>query len=392
MKKQANGMWREKATYKGVTYDLCAKDPEALRKKIYDRKAAIDAGQYSISANMTVENWARVWLEEYKRPNIIENSYRHYKIILDLHILPYIGKKKVRDVLPVDIQGVLNRQQGRSKSQIRWVRQTLTGVFGAAVNNKLRSDNPCAGLVNPDGVEGGSRAFTDDELKLLFDACEDHPRGIIPLVVYYCGLRPGEVAALEPKRDIDLENKIIRVNSAVESGMSKRIKGPKTASGKRIVPIPDEFIPRLTEAVKKSNKYLVSMRNGDVMSGVYISKAWRTILQRMDIAAGADVEKRSIVKSVIGEVVKLPNGKKRIVYNLKLYWLRHTYCTNLQRAGVPINIAKDLMGHADTKMVERIYTHFTEDQFEATRKKLNAWSAAKNSESVSNSVSEQMCK
>lgn len=130
------------------------------------------------------------------------------------------------------------------------------------------------------------------------------------------------------------------------------------------------------------------MRNGDVMSGVYISKAWRTILQRMDIAAGADVEKRSIVKSVLGEVVKLPNGKKRIVYNLKLYWLRHTYCTNLQRAGVPINIAKDLMGHADTKMVERIYTHFTEDQFEATRKKLNAWSAAKNSESVSNSVSE----
>ena len=39
------------------------------------------------------------------------------------------------------------------------------------------------------------------------------------------------------------------------------------------------------------------------------------------------------------------------------YCLRHTFCTDLQRAGVPINVAKELMGHADIQTTANIYTH-----------------------------------
>jgi integrase len=39
------------------------------------------------------------------------------------------------------------------------------------------------------------------------------------------------------------------------------------------------------------------------------------------------------------------------------YDLRHTFCTDLQKAGVPLNVAKDLMGHADITTTANIYTH-----------------------------------
>jgi integrase len=43
--------------------------------------------------------------------------------------------------------------------------------------------------------------------------------------------------------------------------------------------------------------------------------------------------------------------------DLVMYDLRHTYCTDLEAAGVPINIARDLMGHANISITSRIYTH-----------------------------------
>lgn len=43
--------------------------------------------------------------------------------------------------------------------------------------------------------------------------------------------------------------------------------------------------------------------------------------------------------------------------DLTPYCLRHTFCTDLQRAGVPINVAKELMGHADIQTTANIYTH-----------------------------------
>jgi len=41
------------------------------------------------------------------------------------------------------------------------------------------------------------------------------------------------------------------------------------------------------------------------------------------------------------------------------YSMRHTYCTDLQDAGVPINVAKYLMGHSDIGVTANIYTDTT---------------------------------
>ena len=52
--------------------------------------------------------------------------------------------------------------------------------------------------------------------------------------------------------------------------------------------------------------------------------------------------------------------------------LRHTYATDLQSAGVPLNVAKDLLGHQSIAMTSQIYTHLSVDAFaEASLKVIN---------------------
>lgn len=70
---------------------------------------------------------------------------------------------------------------------------------------------------------------------------------------------------------------------------------------------------------------------------------------------GAKVYRNQVVEH--GEPDELWN-------TLTPYCLRHTYCTDLQDAGVPINIAKYLMGHSDITVTANIYTHKTDNTLE----------------------------
>lgn len=59
--------------------------------------------------------------------------------------------------------------------------------------------------------------------------------------------------------------------------------------------------------------------------------------------------------------------KHAIADDLDLYDLRHTYCTDMEKKGVPINIAKYLMGHSDISVTAIIYTHADDETVEQAR-------------------------
>jgi site-specific recombinase XerD len=63
----------------------------------------------------------------------------------------------------------------------------------------------------------------------------------------------------------------------------------------------------------------------------------------------------------------------KVADDLVPYCLRHTYGTDLQDAGVPINVAKYLMGHSDITVTANIYTHTTLDALTETSKKINEY-------------------
>jgi len=54
------------------------------------------------------------------------------------------------------------------------------------------------------------------------------------------------------------------------------------------------------------------------------------------------------------------------------------HCTDLEAAGVPINVARYLMGHSDISVTSRIYTHTTGKVIEDAADKINSKIASKN--------------
>lgn len=64
------------------------------------------------------------------------------------------------------------------------------------------------------------------------------------------------------------------------------------------------------------------------------------------------------------------------------YLLRHTFCTDCQAAGVPLNVAKELMGHSDISVTAKIYTHMVDEVFEQNRKRLAEYANQKEQKAV----------
>ena len=59
--------------------------------------------------------------------------------------------------------------------------------------------------------------------------------------------------------------------------------------------------------------------------------------------------------------------------DLQPYLLRHTFCTDLEAAGIPINVARDLMGHSSIAITSKIYTHRTDKALQDAAAKMNRY-------------------
>ena len=100
------------------------------------------------------------------------------------------------------------------------------------------------------------------------------------------------------------------------------------------------------ETVKERLKYVlpVESRKGTIRGASGIWRLWNSFAKELDLHMGAIEKDGKIIQHAIAP-------------DLTTYCLRHTFCTDLQRAGVAINIAKELMGHSSITVTADIYTH-----------------------------------
>ncbi len=350
------GSYRYQKVYNGVRIDLTASDPDELDEKVRQRKNEIDAGLSLHSAKITVKTWCEEWVNAYKVGKVSEPYCKDIQNYLTSYIYPDLGAMVLKDVRPIMIQKLLNKHSGKSMSLLTKLRAVLNDAFKQAIIDQYITVNPVSGIKLPKAKAGTHRALTDAETELMLRVCDKHYAGLWIKMMYYCGLRPQETATLT-WGDIDETHKRINVKLALKK--SGKVGEPKTKSGIRAVPMPENYFAELVAsrpADADKNNLIFSTEGekntehgGKPLDHKAMLRRWTSIKREMDIAAGAKVERNKITASVIAP-------------DLQLYCLRHTYCTNLMRAGVPINTAKSLMGHNDLRMIAKVYGHHTDDQ------------------------------
>lgn len=334
---------RKTARFNGKKYEATGKTELEAMRKLAEKLAAAKRGEEALGGGMTVDAWYKQWLATYKAPKgltpkslgMYDEKYRNY-------IKPRIGQMRLRDVRDVHLQRILNDQTGKSTSHITKLRMVMQEMFKRARQSRLIPFDPSELLELPASTSGRRRAITDQERAAILAVAEHHPAGLWVLTMLYTGMRPGETAALMWV-DVDFERNEIHIHAAKESG-SREIKAPKTAAGVRDIPIHAALLPRLRAAQGSPFSPVFPNRAGNRQTEDSLRRMWKGFCRDLDIYLGAELYRNKIVRSVLAP-------------DLTPYCLRHTFCTDLQRAGVPINVAKELMGHADIQTTANIYTH-----------------------------------
>lgn len=339
----ANNYIRKTARYNGKKYEATGKTELEAMTKLADKLAAAKRGEETISNSMTVDAWYKQWKALYKEPKgLTGKSLGMYDEKYTKYIKPRIGHMKLKDVKDVHLQKILNEQAGMSASHAKKVRMVLQEMFKRARQSRIIVYDPAETLELPTVTEGRRRSITEAERKVILAVAEHHRAGLWVLTLLYTGMRPGETAALT-WADVDFEHNEIHVHAAKESG-STAVKGPKTAAGVRDIPIHSDLAWRLQEAKGQPFSPVFPTQAGNRQNENSLRRLWTGFKRDLDIHMGAKLERNKIIVS-------------KVAPDLTPYCLRHTFCTDLQRAGVPLNVAKELMGHSDIQTTANIYTH-----------------------------------
>ena len=372
----------------GKVYNVKGRTEKECYEKMAEKKEMLRRGEAKPKA-LTVEAWAETWLDTYLKPKVrkpgapklkgtmTQKSFAMYGEKLRGYILPAIGKMKLADVCDVDLQRILNRQAETSFSHASKVRMIMRAMLKQAHVSRLIVYDPALALTLPAVKQGGRRSLTEEERAVLLDVAKTHRCGLWVRFMLYEGLRPGETAALRV-RHLDFDRGLISVEEAVESG-SGVVGAPKSAAGVRYVFIADEIKDELQAAVqgKDAEDFVFPQTDGKtMMTDTAMQNNWRSFARQMDLAKGAEAtahghiydpkdirEDGSPIYPDPHDKTKPRNGHK-LADDLVMYCLRHTYCTDLGKKGVPIEDIKYLMGHEDISMTLTVYSHPGEEAAE----------------------------
>lgn len=239
---------------------------------------------------------------------------------------------------------------------IKGYRRVLRAVFNEALRYEWITKNPvCFTKITSTGNNGELLPINEKEvfsikesqdfLKLL---SEEEPLNIhrtIPIkIMLLTGLRNGEIHGLKWS-DIDFDKRIIRV---VRSRLYSNKQGvyekvPKTKTSIREVPMSAYLI----EELKKFKEWYK-----------FADKDFENKLDKYYITVNMFREPSN--PDGLGDW--LAKFEKR--HNLKkvtCHGLRHTYCSLLLSQNVPIQTVSKYMGHSDSTITLRVYSHFIPD-------------------------------
>lgn len=363
MKKNADGYYAKSffvdlpdGTKKQIK--IRGKSPEEVNEKFMRKKIEYEKGLLIINKNTLFSKWVDNWLETYKKPKINSTTLRNCKGIMDQYFVSNLGHMKIGDIKLMHIQKCLNEMEGMSESRINKAYNYICSCFQKAWENELINRSPCLGLEKPNArPKEDRRALTESERSIFLKAMESHHRGAFFGIMLACGLRPGEARALT-WFNVNITEKTVTVTQAVQGG-SKHIKEPKTAAGRRTIPIPDWFLPYL-EALPKNSLYVFPAKESNSpITEHRCNQSWKSFLREMDLIAGAQTYRNKIIIHSIDQ-------------NLTPYNLRHTYATSLAEKGVDIKTAQYLLGHGDIRVTMNIYTHVSEKMLNEAKSKINA--------------------
>lgn len=283
----------------------------------------------------------RQFVEETYAPTFMARlapkTVANYRLYLELNILPFLGDMPMDQVTVATIQqfydwmataGERGRKNNLNACTIRRVSGLASRIFKVAMEMKIIPETPFKhSLLNIRAEDAGHhKAMTDAEIQRVRQAIphlQDRDERLYMGLLAYTGMRPEEALGM-CWENVALEQQYAKVVQAVTyPGNSRAYIGkPKTAHAARTVLLPKVLVEILRPEQQP---------RGFILGG---DKPWC-------YSHKTQVSKRALAHLHL-------EGYSDADF-------RTTFGTQMKEYGKTSAEVADLMGHADTRMVERVY-------------------------------------
>lgn len=275
-------------------------------------------------AVLLLGHWLDRWLA-LREPSISPGTRVVYRRAVDA-CAPLIGKP-LADVTTEDFQGLANALLERwTRESVKVWRAIIGSAMRAAVPRHLTVD-PLARVRLPKRDEQPPKAWRQDEVDRLLGAAVGGRHEAWLVFSLGTGVRLGEARALRWE-DVDLVAMTATIRASLDNKTAER--GPTKTRKVRVIDIPDEVKPFLSEHAKRQ-------RPGTVL------------------VFGKAGEEPYGVNTLRGFLTRCCREAK--VRELPPHSLRHTYASLAFDDGVPVQDIAHQLGHS-VKTCQTIYAHF----------------------------------
>ena len=254
-KDKTQGTWYVSFRY----IDWTGKKTQKLKRGFKTKKEALNYEKEFIrktatDMKMEMGSFTEVYFED-KRKELKENSIRNKRHMMNKHIVPYFGTRKMNEITPADVIQWQNtiQEKGYSKTYERMIQNQLNALFNHAQKIYNLKENPCKkvkrmGKSDADKLEFWTKEEYDRFITVINPESEDY---LIFEILFWTGIREGELLALSLS-DFDMSGNRLHITKTYNR-IQKRdvIDTPKTENSVRTIDIPNFLKEEVQEYVKK---------------------------------------------------------------------------------------------------------------------------------------------
>jgi integrase len=318
--------------------------PAAAEKEWQRLKVAVGSGAVTAGDREPVRDFLARYIDhKVTIGQLRAKTAATYRGYVSRDVTPCIGTKKIGDIRPRDVQGVLNAasKKGLSPRSVRQIHAVLHGAFRWAVQTNVLTRNPADGATPPK-LETPTLVLpkTADVARLIAAIGETFRAPLT--IAAYTGLRRGEVLGLTWSA-LNLEDSppTLRIQGTLQRANGELVLlPPKTDRSRRTVPLPASVAEMLR-----------AVRTEQVERRLLVGPAWQGGDYVFDRGDGHPVD-----PDTFGKAFRRARAAAGLE-GIRLHDLRHHFATMLVESGTNARVVSDLLGHSPVSFTMMTYFH-----------------------------------
>lgn len=306
---------------------------------------------------MTVADLLRSWLDDVAAHRVRPTTLAGYRWQCEKYVIPALGAVPVQKLTAAKIQAFYTAllDQDIKPRTIQLCHLRLKQGLAQAVKWSIIQTNPTDVVDVPTVRYKRSETWDRRHLRLFLSGSESDSLSPLWLILARTGMRRGEALGLR-WRDVDLERGRVTIQQSVPLlNGAPIIQAPKTASGRRTIPV-DQDVVQALKAFRKS--WSATKLAAD-------PTRWEDHDLLFCTALGRPLNPNNIARNY-ERIISTLNAERRAddlpeVPRIRIHDLRHTHATLLLQEGVPVKVVSERLGHANIAITLNTYAHVLPD-------------------------------